>query len=201
MAEPALRLARVLSIAGHPFVFAPAAAVLSMLAGPRGGAMAGAGGALLLALVIGIGVYSWLQVRRGTWQHVDASLPQERSTLNRVALVLMVCAAAGAFALPVLRPAGVGFALGAILIAAGWAGLPRFKLSLHVAFAAFGALLLWPRGGVFVLAGLAFTAAIGWSRLQLKRHTAAEVWVGGAAGIAAGLAVWGLLHQFFGIRV
>jgi hypothetical protein len=195
------RLARVLSIVGHPFVFAPAAAVMSMLAGPRGGAMAGAGGALLLALVFGIGVYSWLQVRRGKWQHVDASLPQERSTLNRVALALMLFAAAGAFAFPVLRPAGVGFALGAVLIAIGWAGLPRFKLSLHVAFAAFGALLLWPRGGVAVLAGLLFTAAIAWSRLKLKRHTVAEVWVGGLAGAAAGVVLWILLDQFFGIRV
>ena len=51
------------------------------------------------------------------------------------------------------------------LLTAGW-----WKLSLHVAFAAFAALLLWPLHPLATAAMLAFTAAIGWSRLRLARH-------------------------------
>jgi membrane-associated phospholipid phosphatase len=194
-----LNLARALSIVGHPFVFAPCAALLAMMAGPAGGRLAAQGGLILALLVLGIGVYSWLQVRSGRWQHVDASLPQERRSLNRVAFALMLLAALVAFTSDTLRPAGVGFALAAGLIALGWIGLPRFKLSLHVAFAAFGALLLWPRGVWAVALGLVFSVAIAWSRLMLQRHTAGEVWGGAVAGTLAGVVLWAALSAFYGI--
>src|SRR3546814_11671998 len=67
------RLARIVSILGHPLVSLPVAALLLT-------ANQGAGPARLSALVLGLGAialgvigYSRWQVRRQRWRHVDAS--------------------------------------------------------------------------------------------------------------------------------
>jgi membrane-associated phospholipid phosphatase len=59
------------------------------------------------------------------------------------------------------------------------------KVSLHVAFAAFATVFLWPIK-LAVIAGALVTAALIWSRLVLGRHVAADVAAGLALGAAAG---------------
>jgi membrane-associated phospholipid phosphatase len=186
-------LARALSILGHPLLSLPVAALL--LAANRG-----AGPARLSALVLGLGAiaigvmaYSRWQVRRRRWAHVDASARGERRDLNRFLLVLLAASAATAWLWSSQREFALGLALSALLVAAASLSARWCKLSLHVAFAAYAAVLLVQLSWSACIAGLAFAFAVAWSRLVLGRHALRDLLAGGAAGLVAGLAFRQLL--------
>src|SRR5260221_8332523 len=76
-------LARVLSIAGHPFILIPAAALI----------VSGRGPALVLALtMLAVAGVIFLQVRRGKWSDADVSTRQQRPLFY----VVLLGATAGA---------------------------------------------------------------------------------------------------------
>src|SRR5512138_2998043 len=82
-------LARAVSIAGHPVVVLPGA----IFAGVWGVAPPNVvRQAVLPAVLVGatVMVYSAIQVRRGRWVHVDASVREERQQLNLFLAVLLV---------------------------------------------------------------------------------------------------------------
>jgi hypothetical protein len=175
-------LARTLSIIGHPVVMLPLAAWL-VAARDAGDARTLVGlcgfGALVLA-------WSWWQVRRGRWQHVDASTPRERRSLN---LFLLAMFTAGTLLAWRFAPREAAWAIGLSLpiIALAIMSARWCKLSLHVAFATYAALLLWQLAQWATLLGLVFTALLAWSRLALARHVARDIAAGAAAGSLSGL--------------
>ena len=171
--------ARGISILGHPFL---TTAVLVMARNDPRTALT-----FIAIAVVPVAILMFVQVRRGAWQHVDASNVRERPMLYLVG----IAASAAAFAyLMVARPdspltRGVGIALGMLIVLAivtRW-----IKVSLHVTFAALSAtLLLFVRLPV----GWAIAALVPlliWSRLRLRRHTRLEVALGLVAGVATGL--------------
>jgi hypothetical protein len=192
------RLARAISILGHPLLLLPAALTLpAALRDGDPGALRSMlpGFALFAALVLG---WSWWQVRRGRWAHIDASQPPERRALNRTLLVAMVIGALLAWlglptpylALALVLSAAI---LIVALLAARWC-----KLSLHVAFAVYAAGLLWPLGAVAVGAGCIFAGILAWSRLQLSRHRPRDLVAGAIAGGVATTLYWQALHRLEG---
>lgn len=188
-------LARALSIAGHPLLVLPAAALAVSAASsaePRQLWVLGLALALLAAAIQG---WSWWQVRRGQWQHVDASQRHERRGLNRFLMVLLVIAATF-FAFVSPQPAlALGLACAAAMIAAAVLLASWLKLSLHASFAVFAAALLWGVGPVPLALGLLFAAAVAWSRWALGRHRRRELLAGALTGGAMGVAFWCLLPR------
>lgn len=182
-------LARTLSIIGHPVVVLPLAA---WLASARGGAdprtLAGFAGFGVLIMA-----WSLWQVQRGRWAHVDASNLRERRSLNLFLLVLFAVGTALAWRLAPREAAwAIGLSLPIILLAlltARWC-----KLSLHVAFATYAALLLWSVAPWATLLGLGFTVLLAWSRLALARHAPRDIAAGTAAGGLSGALFWLLAH-------
>lgn len=188
------RFARAVSILGHPLLVLPAALLLpAALRGgdPRTLQAALAGFALFAALVLG---WSWWQVRRGRWAHVDASQQSERRSLNRTLLVLIGLGALLAWrALPTPDPA-LALALSAGIVAVAMLTAPWCKLSLHVAFAIYAAGLLWPLGAIAIAVCCMFATGVAWSRLRLSRHRPRDLFAGAAAGLLAAVAYWSTLH-------
>lgn len=176
-------LARLLSVLGHPVLLMPLAVALSVRS--RGGDAGMLAAALGLTAVVAVAVvaYSALQVRRGRWRHVDATVPAERRQLNLFALaVLAACALAGA---AVARPVGLGLAAGVALVGTGLLLRRHLHLSLHAGFGALAVALAWPQ--VLPMALLALlVAGVCWSRLVLGRHRPLDVAAGLAAGALAG---------------
>ena len=131
-------LARIVSIAGHPVVVLPGA----IWAGVWGVAPPNVvRQAVLSAALVGAAVmaYSVVQVRRGRWSHVDASVREERQQLNLFLAVLLVLVSAVLWATG--RPWGVvaGVGSAALVVAVAHATRRWLKISLHVAFAVFAA--------------------------------------------------------------
>ncbi|MCX7032821.1 MAG: hypothetical protein NT046_02455 [Arenimonas sp.] len=189
------RVARWLSILGHPLLVLPGVALAVGAASGGSRRQLGIAALALVLLAATIQFASWWQVRRGRWQHVDASHRHERRGLNRFLLVLLA-ASAVFFATLSPQPAlALGLACAAAMIAAGMGLAPWLKLSLHASFAVFSAALLWALGPTAMALGLAFAGAVAWSRWVLGRHRRRELLAGALAGAAAGLVFWWLLPR------
>ena len=179
--------ARVVSILGHPMLVLPLAALAVAVARGQGRAAVwmALGFALFAALVMS---YSWWQVRRGRWAHVDASNKGERRSLNRFLVALLVVAAVLALRYGHDRELGLGLGLSAAMIVVAMLTARWCKLSLHMAFVVFASSLLWSVAWWAGLAGFACAAAVAWSRLQLQRHVPRDLLAGAATGLLAGIA-------------
>ncbi|MCY7355157.1 MAG: hypothetical protein LH470_08810 [Lysobacter sp.] len=187
-----IALARTVSILGHPLLMLPLA-VLALSVTTEGD------GGNTLAIAVGFGLfaavvmgYSWWQVRRGRWTHVDATARNERVSLNRFLLVALACAAVIAW-LGAVRELALGMGLSALLIAVATLSSRYCKLSLHLAFAVYAAILLWRIDWRIGAGGLVFAALLAWSRLALQRHSPRDLVAGSAAGLFAGVVFWQLL--------
>ncbi len=185
-------LARTLSILGHPLLVLPMAGLL--LAADGGTDRQGLS---RLAFVLGgLGVmvmaYSWWQVRRQRWVHIDASTRTERRSLNRFLSAAFAIATLAAW-MGGQREFALGLALSALLIVLAMLSVRWWKLSLHVAFAVFAAVLLASLSWQACAGGLLFAAAVAWSRLALARHVPRDLIAGAAAGALAGGMFWRLL--------
>lgn len=182
-------LARALSILGHPLVVLPMAVML--LAVDDGADRQRLSGlALLLGGLAGLVMaYSWWQVRRQHWRHVDASARTERRSLNRFLSIALAIAAVFAWTWASQRELALGLALSAALIALAMLSARWWKLSLHVAFAVFAAVLLARVSWQACVGGLAFAAAVAWSRWALSRHAPRDLIAGAVAGGSMGLQI------------
>jgi len=187
-----IAIARSLSILGHPLVVIPVA-VATLVSHERTSSTA-----WIVSVVCGIAgvvlAFSLWQVRRGHWQHIDASAQAERRSLNLfLAIVLFLGAAVAFYQLP-----GSGLSLGlllsGLLIVAAMLASPWVKLSLHASFAAFAVLLLWPLKLWYVALAIVAAAGICWSRVMLGRHTIVEVLGGSFLGGLFGACFWLVLR-------
>jgi membrane-associated phospholipid phosphatase len=187
-------IARTLSILGHPFVVIPGAVATLALHERASSA------AVIVLMTCGIAglvlAYSFWQVRRGRWQHIDASARAERRSLNLFLATVLFLGAAAAF----YQMRGPGLALGlllsGLLIMASMLLSPWAKLSLHAAFAAFAVLLLWPLPLWYLALASAVAAGICWSRVMLGRHTVVEVLGGSFLGVLCGACFWLVLRPY-----
>ena len=180
-------VARTVSILGHPLMVMPIA-VLAMMLLQGSGQHTGWAAAGLGAFGVLIMLFSRNQVRRGRWQHVDASGKEERSSLNRLLLVMLLIATLACLLCGASRPLTLGLGLSAAMLVVAMATARWCKLSLHLAFVTFAALLLVSLSWLMGMAGLLFAAAVAWSRLHLQRHVPRDLVAGACTGLLAGLA-------------
>jgi membrane-associated phospholipid phosphatase len=182
-----IAVARIISTLGHPVVLMLAAAL--GMASARGASptqlrFVGVALATLAFVVVG---FSWLQVRSGSWQHVDASGTKERASLNGFLAALLSGSALVVWILTRRPDMPVALASAALLIVVAILAAPWVKISLHAAFAAFATVLLWSMKLAFMI-GILVTGAIMWSRLVLGRHKPVDVIAGLLVGFAIGSA-------------
>ena len=182
-----MAVARSLSILGHPLLVMPVAALLAMRA--HGADVASTRTLMIVLGSLGLAllVYSSVQVRRGHWQHIDASQPIERRRLNGVLLLVLGGATLWAFVRQGWTSLTVASGAAAMIVVAALLLSRWLKLSLHVAFGVFAAFLPGPGWAALGLATLA--AAVAWSRWVLQRHTPRDLLAGTLVGAMAGLLV------------
>ena len=184
--NPQVRLARYISIIGHPFLLMPllTAVVAYHVLPPRHALIAEI--IALGVVIVPAGAYTIFRVRKGTWGDMDVSDQRERSQFYGILLplLLLISFIAWIAEVPVSIPLGAF----AILLLVGSASVINkwVKISLHTGFGVFVAwamFLIDPKAGAVVL----FLALlIGWSRVILGRHTVSEVLLGGTLGAVVG---------------
>lgn len=182
----AVTVARLLSIAGHPFVFALLVMAAVGVRFLRREQTVTALTVLVLLVIVPFTLYIVREVRAQRWTNFDVSVREHRPRMYAVAL-LLIAAAAGLLHL-LGAPWGIvrGMLFAAGLMCLTLALNVLLKVSLHAAISAYAAVILWRVEPAVGAIALAACLAIGWSRVVLKRHTLAEVVVGTMCGLGVG---------------
>jgi membrane-associated phospholipid phosphatase len=182
----ALRKAQVakwISIAGHPFVFSPIVALLvgASLFGPLESVIGLA--TVILCCLLPASLYILRKVRIGQWSDLDVSARKDRPQLFLVgfAFLLLTVLVLTVTGQPIVYARGCLAAM--ILIVGGWFLNRWLKPSMHAGFAMLTASSLWPLSAYLSLVAMLFAVAVGWSRVELRRHTWLEVSLGLVLGI------------------
>ena len=181
------RFARIISWIGHPLVFVPVslAIVVTTRLAPRVGIPIL--GVLFLFVIAPIAILLFAGVRSGRWRDADVSVRGERRRFYPWAIPFSAFGAltiwlmrAPAF---ILRGAIVTLAL---FVLAAIINL-RLKISLHILFAFYCAVILLRLGVICGVSALILALLVFWSRVFLGRHTLIEATMGGLMGIAGGI--------------
>ncbi len=186
-----LLIARWISIVGHPFV--SVLLLVSVTSFYLHNAHESLRTTLIIAaaILIPLGVFIRQRYRSGRWITVDASAPADRPALYAAAFALLLPVAI--YFLVFHRGDETVRGLVAVVLLLGLAAMLNrwIKLSLHVALGAFAGLILYQIVPGIGILWMAFLLPLGWSRVRLARHSAAEVLAGGALGFGiAALALW-----------
>ena len=187
----ARRLAAVVSWIGHPLVFVTISVGIVLTTQLASRSAVSLLAALFLAVIAPMAVLLFLGVRSGRWRDADVSVREERKRFYPIAIPL---SAAGTI---VMWLAGApryilrgGIVTLLLLMIAAITNL-RFKISLHVLFAAYCTVILFRVNALCGGAALLLAALVFWSRLFLGRHTLAETIAGAVLGVTGGIfAAW-----------
>ncbi len=178
-------VARIVSIVGHPFVLVPLAIVFATrdAARSRGPVLAAVLGTMAI-----LAVYVVRKWRRGELTDVDVSTREQRPRVFFIGI-----AASGAACLAMIatkQSASVirGTAIAClVLVAMFFVNRFLLKASLHSAFAAIAAGIVWRASPLLSIAFAVVAVIVAWSRVRYGRHTASEVTAGLAIGAVAAL--------------
>ncbi|HEY0141556.1 MAG TPA: hypothetical protein VGF48_11725 [Thermoanaerobaculia bacterium] len=174
--------ARALSVGLHPFVLTPLVVALTSRSWPQTILIAGLTTIPLLILIR-------RNVRRGTWTDTDVSHRGQRKSLYYAAAPLLLLTGLVLYAIGASANLLRGFFAATAMIVTGFLLMPLLKVSLHMTFAGFSAMILLDRSGFApppLGVAILLVLALAWSRRTLDRHTWAEIATGIVIGTAAG---------------
>lgn len=158
--------------------------------------LVGLGWGLLAAFFVGVIPYGFLLlgIRRGRWTDRHVRIREQRTVPLAFAIASVV------FGAGVLAVAGAPQQLIALVIA-GLAGLAvtvvltlAWKISIHTAVASGTATILFLVFGPALLLTWPLVAAVGWSRMELRDHSPAQVIAGAVVGTLVAAAVFTTLR-------
>lgn len=161
--------------------------VLVVLLGWHADGLAGVGWGLVIGLFAAI--FPVLFVRHGVrhWQWTSRRVSLRRERMAALAFTI-ASDAAGAVTMRALGapPPMTGYILGMLATSVAVTAISSaWKISVHCVVASATVALLALTYGPAVLSGYALVALVGWSRVALGDHTAAQVAGGGALGAVA----------------
>ncbi len=150
--------------------------------------------AALLLTALPVAALVGYQVARGRWTDLDVSVREQRYLLYPIGLVCAALMIAVFVAMRAPVPAMVTALT--MALANGVDGVINFayKVSAHTTAAAACAALLWLYSPGWGLPVAIAAALVGWSRVELGRHTTGQVILGWAVGVASALAVYFLYN-------
>jgi membrane-associated phospholipid phosphatase len=188
-----VKTARIVSIAGHPFVLIPTTTLIAALYNmPPQRAFA------VVAVTVSITVLPILfiirrKVTAEKWSDYDVSIASERKSFYPILILIVSISSLILWLLRFPRSLLLGIVISLGLIFAAMLINLRSKISLHLIFAVYCAVSLMAVSGWLGAGFLLFAAAIGWSRIVLQRHNFGQVVSGMTLGAAAGILLLKLL--------
>ena len=180
------RLAKYISIVGHPFVTFSFFVIIVMFATEEFYK------ALLITfllegcLIIPNVIRNYIKTRKGEYTNFDVSVRTQRHSMYLFAMPLMLIITAVLFYTGQSMNLCLGVLCGLILLLASFIVNFFVKCSMHVALTIYLAFLIIPLNTMVGIIIIVFTGFIGWSRVELKRHTTKEVYVGAIIGFIIG---------------
>ena len=163
--------------------------------GAHADGLAGAGWGLLAAFFAAVLPTAFISygIRHGRWEDRNVGARRPRLVVlafitASVAAGLILLAVLGA---PALLTGYLGFMLASVAALAAITAV--WKISIHCAVAAGSVTILALLYGPPALAGFLLAGLLGWSRVAVRDHTAAQVIAGSVLGAAAAVLAYALL--------
>jgi membrane-associated phospholipid phosphatase len=182
-----VKIARVVSVAGHPFVLLALTVFIAAAHRTHPLRALTFGGAAVLFTVSPLVFIIRRKVSAGKWSDHDISDASQRRGFYPIAITIATFSTFIFYLLDFPPGLLVGMLMSLVILLAAML-INRFsKISLHVIFAAYFAVTLL---AVSFLTGACFlllAAAIGWSRVKLERHSFGQVLSGALVGAIAGI--------------
>ncbi|WP_330294663.1 hypothetical protein [Streptomyces sp. NBC_00503] len=168
----------------------------TLLIGWHTGRLAGIGWGLLGCLFAAVIPLAFIKhgIRRGRWTDRHAGQRHQRIivlafVIGSVTTGILLLWTFGAPRAMIALIAAMLATLAALL-----AVTPVWKISVHAAVSGGSVAMLAMTYGSWALLACPLVAAVGWSRVELRDHTAAQVVVGTAVGTAVAAAAFGLIR-------
>ncbi|GHI82804.1 hypothetical protein ACWGF3_15725 [Streptomyces xanthophaeus] len=168
----------------------------TVLVGWHAGRFAGIGWGLLGCLFSAVIPLAFIKygIRRGRWADRHVGQRQQRII---VMIFIIASVATGITLLWALDAPQIMIALIAAMLttlAALLAVTPAWKISVHAAVSSGSVAMLALAYGPWLLLSYSLVAVVGWSRVELKDHTLAQVLAGTAVGAAVAATTFALLR-------
>jgi membrane-associated phospholipid phosphatase len=186
-ASISFQAAKIISVIGHPFVLLTLTVLIAALSNAPLERALTIGAATVLLTVVPLLFIIRRKVSAGKWSDHDVSDAAQRRSFYPLALAVTALAALIFYLLGFPRGLLVGISIAFALQIVAMLINRRSKISLHMIFAVYFAAALVAVGGWIGAAFLLLAALVGWSRVRLGRHTAAQVVSGACLGAAAGI--------------
>lgn len=184
--ESQQRIARWVSVIGHPFLLMPllTGLIAYRLLPPHEALVAEC--IALGVVIVPAAIFTFIKVKQGAWNNLDVSDPAHRSQFYGMLMALLALLTALAWVADV--PRSIAFGTTAVLSLVALASVlnKHIKASLHTGFSVFVTCVMYLIHPPLVLLALLLSVAVAWSRIVLRRHTLREVILGAALGTLVG---------------
>jgi len=190
------RAAKTLSVIGHPFALLPLTVLIVALRNTSPARALTIGIITISVTVVPLLFIIRRNVITGKWGNHDISERSERGRFYPIAVVVVALSCLVFWLLDFPRPLLVGIIVSLALLLAAMLINRWSKISLHLIFAAYCAVLLtavdYRLGAIFILLAI----AVAWSRVKLERHSLGQVLGGAALGTTAGIFLLQIIKFF-----
>ena len=192
-----MKLARFISIIGHPLLTIPVFILIVMF-----GSEVFAKASLVSLLIIGcvfIPLILWMYIksRNQTYTNFDVSDMKQRRSLYLFAIPLLMVVTVVLFVTHQSRNLCISVLFALILLVVAQVLNYFVKCSLHISFNIYLSTLILMQDFKLGIGVLLFTGLLSWSRVKLGRHTVKEVLVGMIVGIVIGVMMLKLEGYYF----
>lgn len=180
-------IARYISIIGHPLLSIPVFVTAVLFSnGDFKNSL------LIFILIVGcifvpLILRLYLKSRNGTYTNFDVSDRKQRKSIFVFIIPILIIVTLVLFKTQGYSNVFISMLFATVLVVAAQLINLFLKSSLHVSLNLYLSFLVLMVNVPVGMMLLLFTIALGWSRVVLKRHTLAEVLVGGILGLSVGL--------------
>jgi membrane-associated phospholipid phosphatase len=181
------KIARLASLLGHPFLTIPLYTIIITfnIYDIRKALFVSA--IVLIGFFVPLIVWNLVRTKKGIYTNFDVSNQQQRKSMYVFALPLLSGVLVVFYFTHQAPALLINILFGVILLLASYLVNFYIKCSGHMSLTIFLSFIILPVNFIAAICLLLCAIVIGWSRLELKRHTFAEVMTGMFLGLITGL--------------
>lgn len=182
------KIASFISTIGHPLLTIPVFSVIVFFTYEAFEKAVVHATLIVVGFFLPLSIKMYLSSKNGTYTNFDVSNRTQRQSWYIYAMLLLLALTIILFVTDQPRVLRLSVLFSLVLLLASQIMNYFIKSSLHVSFTIFLSFLILPISLFMGLFFLAFTIAIAWSRLTLKRHSLKEIIAGTVLGLIIGIA-------------
>lgn len=176
------RIAQFISTIGHPLISIPTFVLIVMFSFEKTEKASFVSFLIIGGVIFPMVIWMLIQTRQGKYSNFDVSVRNERKSLFVFTLPLLAIVTIILFATHQSKSLCLSVFFAFLLALVSHLVNFYIKSSLHVSLTIYLAAMVFPLNNILGIILFLFSILIGWSRIELKRHTRIEVVVGGIIG-------------------